>query len=340
MTSIVSVLSPYWVMQASDRRISEGPHADPRDGTNKAIFAAERFTFAFTGRADIDGAGADEWLQLALSRLFQRGARAAEDAFAEVALLLSGKISALPADDHNRALAIVGVGWSDKSFATREPLLVKISNLREGPGASPDEVEGEFAVSIDALDDKPFLVDAAGVGLKPEQRGSLEAQIDSLLAEDEAALPVARAVVETIRQQAAESDEVGRGVMLNNLPRAPGPPSGEIILAGGWPEKSTRTFAYFHEEDEKSLWRAPLVVSSDGAAMGNLEAGGSRLAFPSLDPTPDAADMVPGMGYSDPKAPPPPQGAVGQAVRVIPKYGRNDPCWCESGRKFKKCHGG
>ena len=22
------------------------------------------------------------------------------------------------------------------------------------------------------------------------------------------------------------------------------------------------------------------------------------------------------------------------------KLGRNDPCWCGSGRKFKKCHGG
>ena len=21
------------------------------------------------------------------------------------------------------------------------------------------------------------------------------------------------------------------------------------------------------------------------------------------------------------------------------KFGRNDPCWCGSGKKFKKCHG-
>lgn len=26
-------------------------------------------------------------------------------------------------------------------------------------------------------------------------------------------------------------------------------------------------------------------------------------------------------------------------VRAIPKVGRNEPCPCESGRKFKKCHG-
>ena len=32
------------------------------------------------------------------------------------------------------------------------------------------------------------------------------------------------------------------------------------------------------------------------------------------------------------------QGAR-QPVRAGPKVGRNDPCWCGSGKKFKKCHG-
>ena len=32
------------------------------------------------------------------------------------------------------------------------------------------------------------------------------------------------------------------------------------------------------------------------------------------------------------------QGAR-QPVRAGPKIGRNDPCWCGSGKKFKKCHG-
>ena len=26
-------------------------------------------------------------------------------------------------------------------------------------------------------------------------------------------------------------------------------------------------------------------------------------------------------------------------VNKVPKLGRNDPCWCGSGKKFKKCHG-
>jgi preprotein translocase subunit SecA len=28
-----------------------------------------------------------------------------------------------------------------------------------------------------------------------------------------------------------------------------------------------------------------------------------------------------------------------QPVRAGPKIGRNDPCWCGSGKKYKRCHG-
>ena len=30
---------------------------------------------------------------------------------------------------------------------------------------------------------------------------------------------------------------------------------------------------------------------------------------------------------------------VAPIVNKAPKIGRNDPCWCGSGKKFKKCHG-
>jgi preprotein translocase subunit SecA len=40
-------------------------------------------------------------------------------------------------------------------------------------------------------------------------------------------------------------------------------------------------------------------------------------------------------------APPAPSGAFAQgpAVNEHKDLGRNDPCWCGSGKKFKKCHG-
>jgi uncharacterized protein YecA (UPF0149 family) len=30
---------------------------------------------------------------------------------------------------------------------------------------------------------------------------------------------------------------------------------------------------------------------------------------------------------------------VQQPVKVEKTPGRNDPCWCGSGKKYKKCHG-
>ncbi len=29
---------------------------------------------------------------------------------------------------------------------------------------------------------------------------------------------------------------------------------------------------------------------------------------------------------------------TGQGEEDIPKLGRNDPCWCGSGKKYKRCH--
>jgi preprotein translocase subunit SecA len=32
-------------------------------------------------------------------------------------------------------------------------------------------------------------------------------------------------------------------------------------------------------------------------------------------------------------------GPVGRATAAVPEVGRNDPCPCGSGKKYKKCHG-
>jgi preprotein translocase subunit SecA len=61
---------------------------------------------------------------------------------------------------------------------------------------------------------------------------------------------------------------------------------------------------------------------------------------------------VPGMDASGPPGPPPPSGGnimemeprsvpetAAPFVRPMPKVGRNEPCPCGSGRKYKHCHG-
>jgi preprotein translocase subunit SecA len=67
-------------------------------------------------------------------------------------------------------------------------------------------------------------------------------------------------------------------------------------------------------------------------------------------PTSGADDLFMG---PPPRVPPPPApgtrgpapavtsslGPIGRATAAVPEVGRNDPCPCGSGKKYKKCHG-
>ena len=54
-----------------------------------------------------------------------------------------------------------------------------------------------------------------------------------------------------------------------------------------------------------------------------------------------AAGAGAAMALATPPAPQQSQGAFAQApaVNEHKDIGRNDPCWCGSGKKFKRCHG-
>src|SRR4051795_10366065 len=117
VTLILSAVSPRWAMQASDRRVSyEAIPAD--DERNKAVFVAERMTFAYTGRASIGGTDTAEWFQTQIARELGSGA-GLEAALAGVAKMMSGYLRTLT--DQDRRHAFVGVGWTDESAATSRP---------------------------------------------------------------------------------------------------------------------------------------------------------------------------------------------------------------------------
>jgi preprotein translocase subunit SecA len=63
-------------------------------------------------------------------------------------------------------------------------------------------------------------------------------------------------------------------------------------------------------------------------------------AAPSLTQAPPAPEPRPGAPLPNPRMrPPPAPEPVAPYVREAPKVGRNDPCPCGSGKKFKQCHG-
>jgi hypothetical protein len=162
-----------------------------------------------------------------------------------------------------------------------------------------------------------------------EAIGYLAARIASHLDGSDEAAPVARMLIEAVRAEAEDNRAIGKGVMVNSLPIAPGPPTGDVLLIGGMPEGDARTFTYLPHGGWEGRYLGPLVVSSDGSQMANYEATGTQVR---------PVGGSTGMSYRPASAPPMPKTATGQSVRLY-KLGRNEPCWCGSGTKYKKCHG-
>jgi preprotein translocase subunit SecA len=83
----------------------------------------------------------------------------------------------------------------------------------------------------------------------------------------------------------------------------------------------------------------PRAIAPAGAIAGAAARSGVTAAT--------AAGGLPGLGgqrraiqfqHGD-EAAPTPAGAAGAKAASGPKLGRNDPCWCGSGKKYKRCHG-
>jgi preprotein translocase subunit SecA len=79
-------------------------------------------------------------------------------------------------------------------------------------------------------------------------------------------------------------------------------------------------------------------AEADGeAAEAEAEGDGGPESQPATTGSRKVRRRAAAVGGSQPVSAPP----VAQTVRrARPKVGRNDPCWCGSGKKYKHCHGG
>ncbi|HET7509704.1 MAG TPA: preprotein translocase subunit SecA [Solirubrobacterales bacterium] len=106
------------------------------------------------------------------------------------------------------------------------------------------------------------------------------------------------------------------------------------------------------DEFSKLVFRAEIEIQPEqvgAAAAGNGEAGPANLAYSggTLENQPSALKEVvatAGATASDVAAAGATAPGNGEVVETVvkdehEKLGRNDPCWCGSGKKYKKCHG-
>jgi preprotein translocase subunit SecA len=85
--------------------------------------------------------------------------------------------------------------------------------------------------------------------------------------------------------------------------------------------------------------RRPSASSSSSTGNRNVTYSGGGTAQPSaLAMAAASAGAAEGVGYGEDDPPPPPV-VEQRRVDETEQIGRNDPCWCGSGKKYKKCHG-
>jgi SEC-C motif len=329
VTLLLSVVTPRYVMQASDRRVvslsDSGSVIDADDEQNKAIFVAERMTFAYTGHARIDREDTAEFFQGVMARSLATG-RSVEDSLATVGTMSAGYFRSLRADT-DRHHSFVGVGWEGRPPHDGPPFIAWTSNAIDENGERLSAPQEQFATHYRRLAaGEAFALVTAGAVLPEDALSRLNAQLAFLTGDGDDPAAVGLVLVEAIREQAAENDAVGSGVMINCIPRSPGPPGGDIIFVGDAPKLDVRTFAYVPADAVPAYeYLGPLVVTSDGHRMADFIA------------TPPGPQGAQGFVYRPSWAPPRPRAAAGQRVRDY-RIGRNDLCWCGSGKKYKKCH--
>jgi preprotein translocase subunit SecA len=105
--------------------------------------------------------------------------------------------------------------------------------------------------------------------------------------------------------------------------------------------------ARIEEEMVRYLWRLTPVIGDDDAAGAAVRRPAPRRPSPittnAAAAPPSAFGALSGTGTGAGSGPRPARTGGDDTVRQVkrdePKVGRNDPCPCGSGKKFKKCHG-
>jgi hypothetical protein len=122
MTLVLSAISTDAVIMVADRRMTWRPAGPAPEERNKLVVYRDRFAFAFSGLAEIEGLPVDGWLA--------RGLRADGDfevALEGIAKRATETFARLPSRVPKHQ-AFVGIGWSNVTATRVKPVWICISN--------------------------------------------------------------------------------------------------------------------------------------------------------------------------------------------------------------------
>jgi SEC-C motif len=303
MTLILATANRDQATLVSDRRLSWNGRLVEDDSNKAGILICQdaRVAFAFTGIARADQFEASRWLAEALMAAASPSYLLAPlvERLAERA---KQDISKLAVDRTHRRLTVVLVGYS-YAYDPPRALLYRVSNFERGPNDTPlSEASDEFTVAWWAAHHPPGECVCLGVSAGSTQAVS-KTHTDSLHDLVHTRRP-ARAIIGRslkVLEEAAKSPKADHSIGRRATSIVlPSDPQLEAYLEYHSDKVSRRVGGIMHIQARGPPHGVYVVVQDSAAAW---DSAGKPI------------------------------------IQVVPKVGRNAPCPCGSGKKFKQCHG-
>jgi hypothetical protein len=210
MTLVLSLLTSNYVVQVSDRRLTNPDTGETlEDDVNKAVVFCGRVAFSYTGLARIESKATEIWLA-------EQIVSCASPALAFEALRNSGT----RAWSLQRRLwrhEFMAAGWGRSAAgAALEPFLATVSNHDKATGTSRT-FRGPF---IDVLGSEPFRLASIGQLVPERIKRRTQRTVGEVVRRNSSPYVAAHALSYAIWEVAAVNDTVGENLMVCIVPRA------------------------------------------------------------------------------------------------------------------------
>jgi hypothetical protein len=332
---VLTALTRGNIVQVSDRLmtyVKGDGSVHYEDGHNKAILFEGHTLFGLIGAGQIEGLATDEWLEERLA-----SGRDTESSLKAIEIGL--KRSFPPGSS---ALAFIGGMWAcdDPECTELSSRLIGVSNCTN-PDGYEISVQSDFHFFGHGLPpDRSSQIAQAPGHLTPDEFTALEVQVEYLAENGDDPAAIAEALVAEAFNVAKREDTVGSELMVSSLPKKALQTmlreKRQMSFFASWPTPEAASFAIAHPNGDREFlsprvvgarnWRArDFSFKKSGKALvmqGTYMRGTPPVSIPVFH-VGAAALAHHGQRTSSPNE----------------RTGRNDPCWCGSDKKFKKCHG-
>jgi hypothetical protein len=280
VTLILSCLTPEYVLQVSDRRLTMLDGSVRDDDATKAVVFELQVAFGYTGLAELPRSQAarqrwprqganwvptNEWLAEVLAIAGQEGDPITRLAQETVASLRRATYRVR--DPMVRRIAFIAVGWTQvPPDGDDQPVLFTLSNLDD---------PSQLTSRLETLGRRVSAVHSS-LAHESTLRDSLERGIAKCVRHRTGPAAAGRLLVEAIRDVAARDKTVGRGLLVNCVPlnaikaaRA----GGSFGLAASEPSLDGATFYYMPATGD-FVQHAPELVGPMGNVFINTTVSG------------------------------------------------------------------